>query len=217
MNTYRILKVAFFAVAVCISSALSGQNNDKAIMEAANKGKQDLMEVLKSGRDINLGVSADDLANAQAGTPVANQVLSFDRLTKADSTSRFVDMVDKEASSTSTVPLMNGGNVVTVVTVANVKGEYTVVGLGGMSSANDLNTVMKASGSKRITAYEVPNLQTVIYAVDQQGTQVYYTSFEGNSLRKPVPAALLLPAVQAAAARFQKEYGSALQKGELVR
>lgn len=217
MKTYRKIKVGFLAVVVCVSSALSGQNNDKAIMEAANKGKQDLMEVLKSGRDINLGVSADDLGNAQAGTPVAHQVLSFDRLIKADSTSLLADMVDKEASASSIVPLMNGGNVVTVVTVANMKGEYKVVGLGGMSSANDLNTVMKASGSKRITAYEVPNLQTVIYAVNQQGQEMYYTSFEGNSLRRPMTAALLLPAVQAAAARFQKEYGAALQKGELVK
>ncbi|WP_417612432.1 hypothetical protein [Owenweeksia hongkongensis] len=217
MKTYRKIKFGFLAVVVCVSSALSGQNNDKAIMEAANKGKQDLMEVLKSGRDINLGVSADELGSAQAGTPVAHQVLSFDRLTKADSTSRLADMVDKEASATSIVPLMNGGSVVTVITVANMKGEYKVVGLGGMTFANDLNTVMKASGSKRITAYEVPNLQTVIYAVNQQGKEMYYTNFEGNSLQRPVTVALLLPAVQKAAARFQKEYGAALQKGELVK
>lgn len=217
MKSLNIIKSLFVAVALLLAFTMSAQNNMKEITEVANKGKQDLLEVLKSGRDLNLGVSAEELEGASAGTPVKRQVLQFDALMKLDSNSRLSDMVDKEASMTSIVPFVKGSEVVTVVEVAEAKGELRLAGLGGMSLSSDLSAVMRASGSKNITAYEVPNLQTMIYAVGEDKGLKYYTSFQGNSIRQAVPASLLLPAVQAAAERFQKEYGSALQKEQLVR
>lgn len=217
MKSLNIIKSLFVAVALLLAFAMSAQNNMKEITEVANKGKQDLLEVLKSGRDLNLGVSAEELEGASAGTPVKRQVLQFDALMKLDSNSRLSDIVDKEASMTSIVPFVKGSEVVTVVEVAEAKGELRLAGLGGMSLSSDLSAVMRASGSKNITAYEVPNLQTMIYAVGEDKGVKYYTSFQGNSIRQAVPASLLLPAVQAAAERFQKEYGSALQKEQLVR
>lgn len=217
MKSLNIIKSLFVAVVVLLAFTMSAQNNMKEITEVANKGKQDLLEVLKSGRDLNLGVSAEELEGASAGTPVKRQVLQFDALMKLDSNSRLSDMVDKEASMTSIVPFVKGSEVVTVVEVAEAKGELRLAGLGGMSLSSDLSAVMRASGSKNITAYEVPNLQTMIYAVGEDKGVKYYTSFQGNSIRQAVPASLLLPAVQAAAERFQKEYGSVLQKEQLVR
>lgn len=217
MKSLNIIKSLFVAVVMLLAFAMSAQNNMKEITEVANKGKQDLLEVLKSGRDLNLGVSAEELEGASAGTPVKRQVLQFDALMKLDSNSRLSDMVDKEASMTSIVPFVKGSEVVTVVEVAEAKGELRLAGLGGMSLSSDLSAVMRASGSKNITAYEVPNLQTMIYAVGEDKGVKYYTSFQGNSIRQAVPASLLLPAVQAAAERFQKEYGSVLQKEQLVR
>lgn len=217
MKSLNIIKSLFVAVALLLAFTMSAQNNMKEITEVANKGKQDLLEVLKSGRDLNLGVSAEELEGASAGTPVKRQVLQFDALMKLDSNSRLSDIVDKEASMTSIVPFVKGSEVVTVVEVAEAKGELRLAGLGGMSLSSDLSAVMRASGSKNITAYEVPNLQTMIYAVGEDKGVKYYTSFQGNSIRQAVPASLLLPAVQAAAERFQKEYGSALQKEQLVR
>lgn len=217
MKSLNIIKSLFVAVVMLLAFAMSAQNNMKEIAEVANKGKQDLLEVLKSGRDLNLGVSAEELEGASAGTPVKRQVLQFDALMKLDSNSRLSDIVDKEASMTSIVPFVKGSEVVTVVEVAEAKGELRLAGLGGMSLSSDLSAVMRASGSKNITAYEVPNLQTMIYAVGEDKGVKYYTSFQGNSIRQAVPASLLLPAVQAAAERFQKEYGSVLQKEQLVR
>lgn len=217
MKSLNIIKSLFVAVALLLAFAMSAQNNMKEITEVANKGKQDLLEVLKSGRDLNLGVSAEELEGASAGTPVKRQVLQFDAFMKLDSNSRLSDIVDKEASMTSIVPFVKGSEVVTVVEVAEAKGELRLAGLGGMSLSSDLSAVMRASGSKNITAYEVPNLQTMIYAVGEDKGVKYYTSFQGNSIRQAVPASLLLPAVQAAAERFQKEYGSVLQKEQLVR
>lgn len=217
MKSLNIIKSLFVAVVMLLAFTMSAQNNMKEITEVANKGKQDLLEVLKSGRDLNLGVSAEELEGASAGTPVKRQVLKFDALMKLDSNSRLSDIVDKEASMTSIVPFVKGSEVVTVVEVAEAKGELRLAGLGGMSLSSDLSAVMRASGSKNITAYEVPNLQTMIYAVGEDKGVKYYTSFQGNSIRQAVPASLLLPAVQAAAERFQKEYGSVLQKEQLVR
>lgn len=217
MKSLNIIKSLFVVVALLLAFTMSAQNNMKEITEVANKGKQDLLEVLKSGRDLNLGVSAEELEGASAGTPVKRQVLQFDALMKLDSNSRLSDIVDKEASMTSIVPFVKGSEVVTVVEVAEAKGELRLAGLGGMSLSSDLSAVMRASGSKNITAYEVPNLQTMIYAVGEDKGVKYYTSFQGNSIRQAVPASLLLPAVQAAAERFQKEYGSVLQKEQLVR
>lgn len=217
MKSLNIIKSLFVAVVMLLAFTMSAQNNMKEITEVANKGKQDLLEVLKSGRDLNLGVSAEELEGASAGTPVKRQVLQFDALMKLDSNSRLSDIVDKEASMTSIVPFVKGSEVVTVVEVAEAKGELRLAGLGGMSLSSDLSAVMRASGSKNITAYEVPNLQTMIYAVGEDKGVKYYTSFQGNSIRQAVPASLLLPAVQAAAERFQKEYGSVLQKEQLVR
>lgn len=217
MKSLNIIKSLFVAVVMLLAFTMSAQNNMKEITEVANKGKQDLLEVLKSGRDLNLGVSAEELEGASAGTPVKRQVLQFDALMKLDSNSRLSDIVDKEASMTSIVPFVKGSEVVTVVEVAEAKGELRLAGLGGMSLSSDLSAVMRASGSKNITAYEVPNLQTMIYAVGEDKGVKYYTSFQGNSIRQAVPASLLLPAVQAAAERFQKEYGSVLKKEQLVR
>lgn len=217
MKSLNIIKSLFVAVVMLLAFTMSAQNNMKEIAEVVNKGKQDLLEVLKSGRDLNLGVSAEELEGASAGTPVKRQVLQFDALMKLDSNSRLSDIVDKEASMTSIVPFVKGSEVVTVVEVAEAKGELRLAGLGGMSLSSDLSAVMRASGSKNITAYEVPNLQTMIYAVGEDKGVKYYTSFQGNSIRQAVPASLLLPAVQAAAERFQKEYGSVLQKEQLVR
>lgn len=218
MKSYTLLKSIALVVALIFSAVAIGQdNNQKSMQEAAEKGKQDLLEILRSGRDLNLGVNAEELEGARSGKAVEHKILTFNDVQKINSMNNLEAAVDKNASIKMIVPFTNGNDVATVVVVAQGAEGYEVAGLGGASLAKDLSTVMKASGSNDITVYEVPNLAATIYAVNDGGQEMYYTSFQGNSLRRAVPASALFPALQSAAQKFQQQYGNKVKDQRLVK
>lgn len=218
MKSFIIIKSVAIVVMMLFSAIAMSQNNSmKDAVEAAQKGKQDLLEILRSGRDLNIGVSADELERARAGTPVPRKMLNFDQMLNMKPDSDLSKMVKEAGSKSVIVPFGKNMDVATIVVVAPSEKGYEVAGLGGTSVAQDLSRVMKASGSSNIVAYEVPNLQTTIYAVTESGQGMYYTSFQGNSIRRGVSASALFPALQQAAQKFQQEYGDKVKDQRLVR
>jgi len=221
MKQIRILKIGLIACCIAISINGYGQEKDmrthfNSEVEAANKGKADLIEVLKSNRNINLGVKLEDLEGSSTGKPITRMLLKFDNLLNLDNVRSLKSI--SESESTTIVPFLKGGMVVTVVEVANDKEGWVVVGLAGMSMANDLNSVMKVVGEKPVTVYEVPNLEALIYTIQDNDRESYLTTLnERFSLRMVVTREELYPELQKAAREFQDMYGDMLKKEKLVR
>jgi hypothetical protein len=215
-----IKQLQLLALMLLVSIGLVAQDNSgmfKSAEEAANKGKQDLLEVLKSGRDLNLGVTADQLENAKPGTLVVRKMLDFDKLLNLSDLKSLDEAVIPMASQASIVPLMLDGKAVTVIEVMEVEGGWKLVGLGGSVLAKELTMVMQASKQKDVIIYEVPNLRTLVYETKENGREVYYTNYQGKSLRQPIPRAQLFELLQADAKSFQAEFGDKVKEKRLVR
>jgi hypothetical protein len=226
-----IKQIQLLALTLLVSFGLFAQENTgmfKSPEEAANKGKQDLMEVLKSGRDINLGVTADELGQAEPGKVVMRKMLDFDRLLNASRAGSLDEIIAPMGSYASVVPLMVNNKAVTVVEVMEMEGGWKLAGhgngrwlevggLGGSVLAKELTMVMQASKQSEIIIYEVPNLRTLVYEVKEGGREVYYTNYKGKSLRQPVSKAELFEMLQADAKAFQAEFGDKVKEQQLVR
>ncbi len=202
-----------------ISSGIMAQENTqfKSAEEAANKGKQDLLEVLKSGRDLNLGVTADQLERSKPGKLVMRKMLSFEKLLDLSNAQSLDEIIAPMVSGASIVPFMLDGKVVTVIQVAEADGSWKLVGLAGEVLSKELTMVMQSSGSSEVIIYEVPNLRTQVYAVKKDGREVYYTNYQGNSLRQPIAQAKLFDMLQTDAKSFQAEFGDKIKEQRLVR
>jgi hypothetical protein len=215
-----IKQIQLLALTLLVSFGLFAQENTgmfKSPEEAANKGKQDLMEVLKSGRDINLGVTADELGQAEPGKVVMRKMLDFERLLNASTAGSLDEIIAPMGSYASVVPLMVNNKAVTVVEVMEMEGGWKLAGLGGSVLAKELTMVMQASKQSEIIIYEVPNLRTLVYEVKEGGREVYYTNYKGKSLRQPVSKAELFEMLQADAKAFQAEFGDKVKEQQLVR
>lgn len=221
MKRFRNLKIGLIVCFALISLLSYSQEKDMKThfateVEAANKGKADMMEVMKSGQNINLGVKREELEGASAGKPITRMVVKFDNLLQLDNVKSLRSISEGETSTI--VPFMKNGGVVTVVEVAKDKEGWTVVGLAGMSLSKDLNVVLRAASDKTLVVYEVPNLSTLIFTTDENGKETYYTSFNDKfSLRKGVSQTELYPELQRAAQDFQANYGDMIKKEKLVR
>jgi len=215
-----ITKATTLLALLAMSFCLVAQNDMqmfKSAVDAANKGKQDLLEVLKSGRDINLGVSAEQLQGATAGEPIAYQMLDFNATLEMSRVKNLSSIVKTDEPAKMFVPYMNNGKVVTVIEVAQRGEGWIVSGLGGAIITKQVNEVMAASGSKKIMIYEVPNLRAMVYTTGSGNDEMYYTNYLGGSLRQAVGKETLFNQLQADAKKFQDEFGDMVKEQRLVR
>lgn len=185
--------------------------------EAVRKAIADLREVLRTRLDLQLGIDAATLEQAQPGAAVRRVDVDFGRLLAADTATTFEQLVAVERNQV--VPLVAGGGVATIVEVVQDDAGWRVVGLGGRDIATDLSAVMAAAGSAaRITLYEVPNLQARVYGAQTPAGERMFTDYRDRfSLRQGVEAAALLPMLRADAEAFQRTYGDSLRTGRLLR
>jgi hypothetical protein len=187
--------------------------------EAVRKARADLVSVLQSRADAQLGVDANAVQQAQAGVPVRRVDVDFARLLAADTAATFGQLIATER--TTVVPLVAGGRVVTIVEVAQEQPGWRVVGLAGNDIAQDLTAVLTAAGdtaAATVVLYEVPNLQLRVYGVTRGGTETLFTDYKGRfTLRQGVPARALVPVLRADALEFQRVYGDSARAGRLLR
>ncbi len=221
MKRFKFLKIVFVLCALVFSLSNFAQDRPadgqfKTPQEAANHGKADLLEVLKTGRDLNIGVTAEQLANSTPGKAISKKALNFDKLLNLDNAQSLKE-VEGDALNT-VVPMLVNGKVVTVIDVKESNGNWVVAGLGGLSTSNDLSVVLAATNNAEIVIYEVPNLQSTIYMVVNNGQEMYYTTLKENqSLRTPISRAELFPMLQEQARAFEAEWGAKVKEGNLVR
>ena len=185
--------------------------------EAANKAKNDLLTVLRSRKDIALGLEQQTIEKSHPAVPVKHYQITFEDLAAADS---FTALRKNDLGMV--VPLVADGTVATVVGLAKDEAGWKVAFVGDKSMASELEVVRKAAGAQaEIVIYDLPHSGQKIYAAMQPATggggSVLYTSYTGFNLREPVPAERLLPVLKQDAAEFQRKYGEELKRQRVVR
>lgn len=185
--------------------------------EAANKAKNDLLTVLRSRKDIALGLEQQTIEKSQPAAPIKQYQITFENLASADS---FTALRRNEPALV--VPLVADGTVATVVGVAKDEVGWKIASLGDKSLSGELDVVRKAAGPHtEIVIYDLPHSGEKVYAAMQPATggggTVLYTNYTGFNLREPVPAERLLPVLKQDAAEFQRKYGEELKRQRVVR
>jgi hypothetical protein len=184
---------------------------------AALHAKSDLLEVLRSNKNIALDINADALEKSQPTVPSKQYQLTFESLNATDSLHGFGDLSKNQLSDI--VPLVADNNVVTIVEIARDEKGYRVASLASKEIANELNAVRRAIGDSNqgeIIIYNLPNERSKLYGVMMNNTQMFFTSYPGFNIREAVPAQRLIPILKKDAAEFQRRYGDDLKKQKLV-
>jgi len=185
--------------------------------EAANKAKNDLLSVLRSRKDIALGLEQQTIEKSQPAVPMLQYQITFDDLAGADS---FMGL--RRNALSTIVPLVADGTVATVVGVAKDEAGWKVASVADKSLASEVNVVRKAAGPRaQIVIYDLPHSGEKVYAAMQPATGgggiTLYTNYTGFNLREPVPAERLLAVLKQDAAEFQRKYGDELKRQRVVR
>ena len=185
--------------------------------EAANKAKNDLLTVLRSRKDIALGLEQQTIEKSQPAAPVKQYQITFEDLAAADSFTAL-----RKNDLAIVVPLVADGTVATVVGLAKDEAGWKVASFGDKSLASELEVVRKAVGAQaEIDIYDLPHSGEKVYAAMQPATggggTLLYTNYTGFNLREPVPADRLLPVLKQDAAEFQRKYGEELKRQRVVR
>ena len=185
--------------------------------EAANKAKNDLLTVLRSRKELALGLEQQTIEKSQPGAPIRQYQITFEDLASADS---FIALRRNELATV--VPLVADGTVATVVAVAKGGAGWKIASLADKSLSSELDVVRKAAGPQvEIAIYDLPHSGEKVYAAMQPATggggTVLYTNYTGFNLREAVPAERLLPVLKQDAVEFQRKYGEELKRQRVVR
>jgi hypothetical protein len=213
---YFVLTMAVICSMGCQKEA--GQRTYfSAPQEAANKAKNDLLTVLRSRKDIALGLEQQTIEKSQPAAPVKQYQITFEDLAAADS---FTALQRNELATV--VPLVADGTVTTVVGLAKDEAGWKIASLADKSLASEVDVVRKAAGQQAaIVIYNLPHSGERVYAAMQPLTRgagtLLYTNYTGFNLREPAPAERLLPVLKQDAAEFQRKYGEDLKRQRVVR
>lgn len=187
--------------------------------EAVKKAQSDLMEVLRSGKGFNLGVTAEQLANAQAAANIEHHELNFEKLLRVESATNLEELSSGRQSFTT--PLVSREKVVTVVEIAQAAEGWNVVGIAGTKQSEDLNMLpedIRKEGFKRVKIFEVPNLNAVVYTANTPDGQMSYTDYGDKfSIREGVRTEVLVRALNEDARKWQDEFGDQVKEQKLVK
>jgi len=181
--------------------------------EAAVAAKEDMLEAMKT---VDFGINADKLKSSAPGAPVYKYELDWNALLKADSASTLENMAAH--GSVTIVPLINKDEVITVVSLMENDGQFGIGGLGDKQVSNELDMVRRADSlgmQSEVSIYEVPNLQALVYSV--KGSNMYYTSYNNNSIRQGIIGPELVKVLRAEAMNFEKQFRDELKKGDLLK
>ncbi len=182
--------------------------------EAAQKGKSDMLELMKRRPEMDFGISQADLENATLATEVSHYMIDFEKLTNADS-STTINMLSSEEVNTIT-PLVNGNHVVQVIFTRESENGWQIAGLGDRELANELD-VLRSVTSENLVLYEIPNIHVHFYKAGEGENEIYYTNHKGRGLREGASLNQIIPELLKAAVQFKEKFGEKMKDQKLVR
>lgn len=220
--TYTSLTLTLLCGSACekqrATTNATGPNSFSTAEEAANKAKTDLLSILRSGKNMNLGVDEAALAKSQPARLLKHYQITFEQLLTADSAATFGKLAQNEMATV--VPFVSENSVVTIAEVAKNDKGWRVTSLVDQSVSNDLNALRTITGETsqdEITIYDLPHSAVKIYGVKKDNSEMFYSDYPGFTVREGVSAERLLSVVKGDAAEFQRNYGAALREQKVVR
>jgi hypothetical protein len=184
--------------------------------EASAKAKSDLIDVLETNKDLDLGIDIEKLRNSQQARMIQYADVDFQKLLTTENEQSLSDISNSPKSMITPFVLMN--SVVGVVEVGPEQGGWKVVGLGNKPIKEDLNTAgIELNPNADVTVYEVPNLQLYIYGVRKDASETYYLNFGQYTLRDSTSIQDFYPKLHESSIKFQRDYGEILKKEPLVK
>lgn len=189
--------------------------------EAANNAKNDLLTVLRTQKNVNLGLNEAAIEKSQPGKAIKHYQITFDELVSADAT--IFTRVRNEIATV--VPLVADNKVVTIVGVGKDGAGWSVASLVDKGISDDLNLlsgVSQETSQGPVVIYDLPHSSVRVYAVLKTGgsaaagTTTFHTNYPGFSMQEGVAAERLLPALQRDAAEFQRKHADEIAKQALV-
>jgi hypothetical protein len=196
----------------------TGPHSFSTAEEAANKAKTDLLSILRSGKNMNLGVDEAALAKSQPARLVKHYQITFEQLLTSDSAATFGNLAQNQMATV--VPFVSDNSVVTIAEVAKDDKGWRVTSLVDQSVSNDLNALRTITGETsqdEITIYDLPHSAVKIYGIKKDNSEMFYSDYPGFNVREGVSAERLLSVVKGDAAEFQRNYGAALKEQKVVR
>ena len=221
-----ILKPAFlllsfiFVFYSCTNQEGEGEMNEQKIYktpgEAIAKAKSDLIQVLETNKDLDLGIDVEKLRNAEPVEPARYAEVDFDKLLRSENILSLSDISSPPKSMVA--PFILENTVVGVAEVGEVPDGWKIVGLGNKPITDDLNTTrIMLDKEAAVTIYEVSNLQLFIYGVKKEASETYYLNFSEFTLKDSTGLKAFYPILRESSIRFNKEYGDKLKKEKLVK
>lgn len=182
------------------------------IEAAVQKAQADLVEVLTTVPDVNLGLKPEPVKAARPGKPIPILMVDFEQLLDADTSTLLQDIARSEDQVI--VPLRQREQPVTVIRLAQVESGWDIAGLGDGSLTRDLTELpAKLLQNQPLRLYHIPNLTMVVFAAETRQGPVYFSRLGGEqSLRKLLSPADLMAQLVPAARRFEREFGDLLRK-----
>lgn len=190
----------------------------KTQSEAVLKGKNDLLNVMRSSAELKLTINPELLQKSQPGIIVKHLEIDFDRLLKQDQPTNLGQLSNNGKSNINT--LMVDNNVITVVQTSNSEKGWAVTGLADAALANDIDEVLSAQSNSRIeeiTLYEIANLQAFIFQVKTLDGEAYYSKYDGFNLKEGASIDQLYPVLRSDAQLFDRKYGEEIKSKQLVK
>lgn len=189
--------------------SMNAQRNN--FQEAVEKGKSDLLEILKN-QQFNLGVDPEQLREANARSGIPFHLMDFNGLLNYRS-GEIESLIGERQKLV--VPMVNDQRIVTTISVEEKEqGNFKIAELVLPQYTTEINMLSSEIRNEftNFLIVEVPNLRATLYLVDER----IYTSYDGRELREAQDTESLLKELQAEAREFQREYGDILKRGRLV-
>ena len=177
--------------------------------EAAADAKSDLLAIMRTRKNFNLGLDENAIEKSQPAKPVKHFQITFDQLLSAEAnTTTIATLAGNELATV--VPLVANNNVVTIVGVGKEAEGWRVASLIDKSISDELNVLWHAmpdSSRGEITIYDLPHTSVKVYAVKEggaEGTSRLFTNYRGFNIQQAVPAEQLLVVLKRDAAEHQR-------------
>lgn len=188
---YIILLFVFMPIVSCNSTGNTKNENNidnagsntmyKTISDAAQAAKIDMLAIIDS---VPLGFDKNMLSSSVPGDPIPSFNIDFKHFIKSDGNLKFESLPKIEFPTIVPFITKNNNNIVTVVSVHNRGGLYTIGQLVNYPLSLQLNSVMArntANGATLQGIIEVYAIQARVFVATQADSLIYYYGFNNNN------------------------------------
>jgi hypothetical protein len=184
--------------------------------EAAAQARNDLIQVLETNKELNLGIDVATLRDSRPGKFIRYAEVDFDKLLTSKPVASLSELIRTDKSLI--VPFVTRNNVIGIAEVAKVSDGWKITALGNKKISDDLNAAKTVLEEKSdATLYDVPNLQLPIFGVKENSDERYFLQFEQFSLKEGVSLSAFFPLLQDRARQFDKRFGDQVRRQKLVK